>query len=213
MVFHPGGIPRFSSQVAVFPDDKLGVVALANTETSGLAMTQIVDKVMSAVLPVTIPLSTGPSMMPPPPPQDRDAQTIVHTILPLEKYAGIYGSPGYGDLRLCGSAGQLDYCKKVVGDYALVKFALGRKTDSRFQPIAKWDNFRARNVRMEHRSGDSFSAKFETLFPQGYGANTTAFDFDNERHAPPRHHRYLRRGRRCRYWTRFIWDGRSDVGY
>lgn len=90
----------------------------------------------------------------------------------LESFSGTYSNPGYGTVIFCTTQSTSHHCLDV-----LVSFApfIGQTP---FPPelYAAWPRLWSSHVRLTHRSAADFDLQFTSLFPAGYGANTTAFE-------------------------------------
>lgn len=118
LVSHTGGLPGYLSQVALVPEERLGLVVLTNQEEAGAfrAVTQaILDAYLGApVPPVDWPVAFRKQA-------DAEAQRAAASVaraaaarsatgrpsLPLSAYAGRYRDPWYGDATIAEDAGRL----------------------------------------------------------------------------------------------------------
>lgn len=174
------GLPEFLTYVGFLPWDGVGVFAFVNNGQAGdapdLIGTRLIESalglehrqssklaeqphtassslVVASALPSDIPL-----MSQPPPP------------LPLENYTGTYFNPGYGAFTLCSEISTSNYCSQVLTTF------LSIRPPNRLPGLyASWSRFWTKHVRLTHQSGHGFGFETFTLFPEGYGRNTTAF--------------------------------------
>lgn len=90
----------------------------------------------------------------------------------LDAYTGEYTAVGYKPIVLCSSKSRSGYCKGVLADFSSVdSFAA--------VPVSLYSTYKSvwtTHVRLEHFSGEVFNITFTSLFPQGYGRNTSAFE-------------------------------------
>ncbi len=116
---------------------------------------------------------------------DQQSHTAsAHEPLPLalDVYAGTYADPlgAYGNITLCAPARASptsSYCARVLADFALVD---REETARRSAPpsfFAAWPRVWSSHVRLRHAAGSSFALALPRLFPQGFGRNTTPFEF------------------------------------
>ncbi|RDX43399.1 beta-lactamase/transpeptidase-like protein [Lentinus brumalis] len=184
VVWHFGAIPGFSLLVAFLPADNLGAVLLANMDEKQDDNMRMLYRVIDEALGLSH--DEEPTVSPVRP------ETAAHTedglihaleILPvealllnLEAYTGTYEDCAYGALTLCGPSSTSEYCSQVLADFAAVDTAQ-HIPPSEHGLIAAWDRAWSTHVRLRHTSGNSFVATFPRLFPQGYGRNTTPFEF------------------------------------
>lgn len=103
----------------------------------------------------------------------KDSSTSAAEPLPanLEAFSGTYTNPGYGTVSLCTTESTSRYCRDV-----LTSFAPFIKKPSPPELYAAWQRVLSTHVRLTHRSAAEFSVQVTSLFPEGYGANKTAFE-------------------------------------
>jgi hypothetical protein len=98
-------------------------------------------------------------------------------------FAGVYFDPGYGNITLCPFADPSAACRTVLDDF----MALRSKLDtSQLYGYYNWPKMWASYIVLTPRSNSasgsvsnmSFDVEPTTIFPYGYGANTTAFEED-----------------------------------
>ncbi|KAI0669584.1 hypothetical protein C8Q78DRAFT_187113 [Trametes maxima] len=92
--------------------------------------------------------------------------------LNLEAYTGSYTSRGHGTVTLCSPQSASHYCTGVLADFS----ALDDLKDSPSGLYSAFKSVLSTHMRLRHRSGDTFTGEFTTLYPHGYGRNTTAFE-------------------------------------
>jgi hypothetical protein len=91
-------------------------------------------------------------------------------------YAGIYTNPGYGTLILCSSARPSSACKPVLAGFAALTPNNTLPTGQMFGYFTRVKVW-ASQVRLVGKgSPTAFAFTGTTLFPAGYGANTSAFE-------------------------------------
>ncbi len=129
LVSHTGGLPGYVSRVAMLPDRKLGVAVLTNAE-SGAAFDAIAWTVLDYYLGVpaydwlgsfsrlTARVDSMQAAAVQHTAESRDS--LSHPSLPLERYAGRYQDPWYGDVTLSLEQGHLvmtfSHTPSLVGD-------------------------------------------------------------------------------------------------
>jgi hypothetical protein len=117
MVTHTGGLPGYLSRVTLIPELKLGVAVLTNMESGG-AFSSVVYRVLDHYLGVpefdwlagfAWQEARAESLQID---ADRVAaisrDSVSRPSLPLEKYAGTYRDPWYGDLRISKTGERLE---------------------------------------------------------------------------------------------------------
>ncbi|RPD57950.1 beta-lactamase/transpeptidase-like protein [Lentinus tigrinus ALCF2SS1-6] len=178
VVWHFGAIPGFSLLVAFLPSDNLGTVLLANMDEKQddnmRILCRVIDEALAlphdedSVVQVLKPHAKGETTP--------DSTHAVEALpLDLEAYAGTYEDPAYGELTLCAPSNISEPCSQILADFAAVDAA--QHIPSHLQLFAAWDRVWSSHVRLRHTSGNSFAVTFPHLFPQGYGRNTTPFEF------------------------------------
>ena len=117
---------------------------------------------------------------------DYQSNATRHAPLPLalslDAYAGTYADPlgAYGNITLCAPTrtsptSTSAYCAHVLADFALVD----ESTPPSASPslFAAWPRVWSSHVRLRHTEGNSFALTLPRLFPEGFGRNTTPFEF------------------------------------
>ncbi|KAH7927509.1 beta-lactamase/transpeptidase-like protein [Leucogyrophana mollusca] len=178
MVSHPGDLPGFSSQVAFFPQDQLGIVILVNADSKRDSVTQITDKVLNDVLALNVPVDIMPKGEDSRSKRPETPQTTNLPPIPLQKYAGMYSSPGYQNLTFCDPSSQLPYCKRILGNYARIDPTTRSQDITKSHLVSTWPGCWTREVHFEHREDNLFRGEFARWLSYGYGANATAFQVE-----------------------------------
>ena len=102
----------------------------------------------------------------------------------LESFSGTYANPGYGTVIFCTAQSTSHHCLDVLASFAPF---IGQTPFPSPIPVpapaptapelyAAWPRLWSSHVRVTHRSAADFDFQFTSLFPNGYGANTTAFE-------------------------------------
>ncbi|KAM5537978.1 hypothetical protein V8D89_008454 [Ganoderma adspersum] len=206
VVWHFGAIPGFSTLVAFLPKDNLGVVLLANMDEKQddnmSILFRVIDEALGLPQPGLFPLSScarcscPSSLIRPPhrvadPPlkiktgtrTDHHSHTTGHVPLPLalslDAYAGTYADPldAYGNITLCAPtrASPSAYCARVLADFAPIEETA--PPSASLNLFAAWPRVWSSHVRLRHTEGSSFALTLPRLFPEGFGRNTTPFEF------------------------------------
>jgi hypothetical protein len=95
--------------------------------------------------------------------------------LALEEFSGIYTNPGYGAFTFCSPSNSSPYCQKVIADFTAVDTAQSSALSSP-QLLAAWPRIWASHIRAVHHSGNKFLVQLTSLFPEGYGRDSTPFE-------------------------------------
>ena len=101
--------------------------------------------------------------------------------LNLAAYAGTYEDAAYGSVTLCAPSSTSAHCLGVLEDFAPIDGGnnASLSTDAELRPtlLAAFPRVWSTHLRLRHTSGDSFAAVFPALFPNGYGKDTSPFEF------------------------------------
>ncbi|KZT05037.1 beta-lactamase/transpeptidase-like protein [Laetiporus sulphureus 93-53] len=178
IVSHTGGVPGISTRVAFLPSDGLGLVLLANADEKASANEAIMYRVVEDVLGlrrVDRPLAHDSSSLA----DEEQSRSIEHErasgireppSLDLEKYTGTYSNLGYGAFTLCSPESTSHYCTEVLADFAPFR------SPNEQALYASWPRIWSTHLRSVPKEGETFDFQFTTLFPRGYGLNSTAFE-------------------------------------
>lgn len=97
--------------------------------------------------------------------------------LDLEKYAGPYSDPGYGELMLCSWASDTSHCQQVLHDFAPFDSPQSDAT----MLYAVHSSVVSTHLRLRYISSDFFRLEYTYLFPNGYGRDTSPFEWQDPR--------------------------------
>ncbi|KAG1735692.1 beta-lactamase/transpeptidase-like protein [Suillus paluster] len=100
---------------------------------------------------------------------------VVGLQLAVEAFSGTYANPGYGVLSFCSPSSSSSYCRDVISDFTAVDAAQSSAPNSP-QLLAAWPRVWASHIRAVHQSGNTFSVQYTSLFPEGYGRDSTPFE-------------------------------------
>jgi len=182
--------------VSFLPDDDVGVVVFANVAEAPL--TNISNRIIDAALHLRSELSPPmfvfhyydlflhltllacassipekKAVTPPP-------ENIIGLELALEEFSGTYTNPGYGTFTFCDPSSSSLYCQQVITDFAIVDAAQPNAPSSP-QLLTAWPRFWGSHTRAVHQSGNKFLFYCTTLFPEGYGRDSTPFEMETLR--------------------------------
>jgi hypothetical protein len=168
VVWHNGGLPGVSSLIAVLPDDDAAIIQLANADSKDDLDNEISRRIMASLFgidadPSHATLSNKDNCL---------AETYDdNEDVPLDAFAGNYFDPGYGALSLCAPSSATPACRALLDDF--------RAVDGAFSPrtlYASTNSLWISHIRFPRRDNTTFGIISTTLFPDGYGANTTSFE-------------------------------------
>jgi hypothetical protein len=102
----------------------------------------------------------------------------------LDLFAGVYSDPGYGNITLCPFVHPSATCRTVLDEFTIVQ---GELDTTQLYGYYNWPKMWAKYIiltpQSEPKSGAASSLTFyadtTTIFPHGYGANTTVFQEDS----------------------------------
>jgi hypothetical protein len=100
------------------------------------------------------------------------ASDVVLNAGDLDTFAGTYGDPGYGSLVLCSSHRPSSRCETVLSNFT----KLDGSPNNTVYGYYKSPVMVAKEIRLVALNTNVFSYQATTLFPDGYGSNTTAFE-------------------------------------
>lgn len=161
-----------SAVVAAALEDGVGVIVLANADAKQPYMTDIIGLVAEKAFELgtgvspsantsTLRRRTGVS--------PREESTAAPGILDL---AGIYFNAGYGTAELCSVRSSSSSCQSVLADLRSVDKSLSSNSTDLF---ASWITTFTSHVRLTHANDSQFILSSGSIYPEGYGKNTTPF--------------------------------------
>ena len=179
IISHDGGLPGISAVTAFLPTVDLGIAILANSD----AKNDVLDKLVGHIMEVTLKMDVQPFEA-----MDMTAQAVQTPALSpelltldLERYAGPYSDPGYGELILCSRASDAPQCQQVLHDFA----SFDNPQSDASLLYAVHSSVVSTHLRLRHTSGDSFKLEYTYLFPNGYGRDTSPFEWQDPRQDYP----------------------------
>lgn len=177
---HYGGVPGVSALVAAAPDDGIGFIALANADAKQLSMTNIAllaakkalgsetgNHTSSSPTNASTPLRANPRR------HIRVASQVESTAAPPSlDIAGTYFNAGYGTAVLCGVRSSSSSCQNVLDDFRSVDKSLSSNSTDLF---VSWITTFGSHVRFTHLNDTQYIISAGTIYPEGYGKNSTPF--------------------------------------
>ncbi|KAG2030659.1 beta-lactamase/transpeptidase-like protein, partial [Suillus americanus] len=175
IVYHTGSLPGFSTLASFLPNDDVGVVVFANGGDKATPVMDIFNRIVDAALKLrskpSLPIKPNTSEKKPTAPLN---ENVVDLELGLEEFTGTYANPGYGAITFCSPSGSSSYCQDVISDFTAVDGKSGAPES--VQLFAAWPRIWSSHIRGVHRSGSTFVVQYTSLFPEGYGRDTTPFE-------------------------------------
>jgi hypothetical protein len=95
-----------------------------------------------------------------------------------EPYVGTYHNLDYGNITICPLVNPSTACRKVLDDFASIQDQVELDTWKLYGYYGwpkLWAKYIALTLQLISPSKTTFRFDTTTIFPQGYGANTTAF--------------------------------------
>jgi hypothetical protein len=176
IVYHTGSVPGFSTLASFLPNDDVGVVVFANGGDKAKPVMNIFNRIVDAALN----LRSKPSPPIEPNASEKKPVTPAHENvtgleLAIEKFSGTYVNAGYGPITFCSPSVNSPYCQNVISDFAAVDAGKSGAPQS-VQLLAAWPRIWASHIRGVHLSGNTFNVQYTSLYPEGYGRDTTPFE-------------------------------------
>ncbi|KAG8221711.1 beta-lactamase/transpeptidase-like protein [Butyriboletus roseoflavus] len=172
VVYHTGSVPGLSTLVSFLPSDEIGIALFANGENKAEPVMLFLNRILDSALHLTSSLT--PTSSP-----SRNAMTTEPTAqnlsLSLDAFAGTFANPGYGSFTLCSPSSTSSYCVTVQSNFTIVDSVQGNAGNSE-DLLAEWPRVWSSHVRMRHQQGSVFQIHLTSLYPNGYGKDTTPFE-------------------------------------
>ena len=188
-----------SAVVSALVSDGIGIVALANADGMQPALVEITFAIARKLLGLDElqPDSSRPQRHP-----AHNASTATISLRvsdtrngrgttssrPLLRQsvdlAGAYHGVGYGPIELCSSSSQSDACRHVLHDFGLIDEASSTQPSMTHEDalFASWPSVFTTHARfvpidedLTSTAGRRYLVDFGTLYPTGYGRDTTPF--------------------------------------
>ncbi|KAA1476004.1 beta-lactamase/transpeptidase-like protein [Dentipellis sp. KUC8613] len=185
IIEHSGGIPGISTLVTFLPAEGLGFVILTNADTKSFTYNDLPQRIVRDVFGHSehkpedlVPQRAPHTTSSPESSQLYPTRNRQDSHIPLDAYAGTYGNAGYGSLTLCAPSSTSAPCAKVLAEFDAIDAAGGwsARFNGSAQLFASWERLWSSHLRLVHLSGNKFAMFPTSLFPQGYGRDTTPFE-------------------------------------
>ena len=168
-----------STFVAAALEDGVGIVALTNAGSKAEAIQDIIAKVVEQALGSSN--SSSPSNSSP-------ANTVTRrSNPPLPRHAGVtprtdgvdltgtYYNAGYGTGVLCSVHSTSPSCKSVLDAFRSIDPSSLSPTSTSTDLFASWVTLISTHIRFTYTNSSRYLISAGSIYPQGYGKNTTAF--------------------------------------
>jgi hypothetical protein len=167
-----------STIVAAALEDGTGIVALTNADTKADPILDIILK--AAEQAFGSPNSSSPSNSPP--------ATTTATRRSNPRHAGVtpranngvdltgtYYNAGYGTGVLCSVHSTSPSCKSVLDAFRSIDPSSLSPTSTSTDLFASWVTLFSTHIRFTYTNSSNYLISAGSIYPQGYGKNTTAF--------------------------------------
>jgi hypothetical protein len=169
-----------STNIALSLSDGIGVIALANADDKDSPISDIIVAVAQKAFNITTSSASPTDGAPASPPTKRGwiadvtARSNTTSALSPLSLEGTYYDAGYGSVLLCSVLSSSPSCQGVLADFHSVDKSLSPNSTDLFIP---WDGVWERHIRFIRTNGSQFSYSISvgTIYPQGYGKNSTPF--------------------------------------
>ena len=170
-----------STIVAAALEDGIGMVALTNADTKEDAILDIVLKASEQLFGSLN--SSSPSTPPPATAVTRRSSSLSSrragvTVTPRGgddvDLTGTYYNAGYGTGVLCSVHSSSPACKSVLDAFHSIDLSLSPNSTST-DLFASWATLFSTHIRFAHTNDCQYLIYAGSIYPQGYGENTTAF--------------------------------------
>lgn len=190
IISHSGRMPAHLSEVLFLPSVGVGVIALSNADQPQDAYYKVAYRLIEDVLKLAHIVDPDETPFLGNITTQDDAQsegsTTITLSTTLSRYAGTYKNPAYGNFTLCAPTSRSKYCSRVLAEFA----ACGERGE---HPAlyAAYPKFMSSHIRLTpdplprvrsatepaatHENIDTWELEFVSLFPQGYGKDSTPF--------------------------------------
>ena len=165
-----------STAIAAALEDGIGIIVLVNADAKAESITNITIKAAEKAF------ASGVSSSSPPAnkttvarrskvPRSAGVMARVDDGAPDVDLTGTYYNAGYGACVLCSVQSSFQPCESVLDAFRSIDLTLSTSTDL----FASWDKVFSTHLRFTYTNDSKYSVSAGSIYPQGYGKNTTAF--------------------------------------
>ena len=171
-IWNTGSAAGVSTFVGIAPEDGIAIIALTNADDKGDSISDIVGKIAEKAF--------GSENSSPATVRRRSNQlTPRHAGLtargddgpPNADLTGTYCNAGYGTGVLCSVHSSSPSCKSVLDAFRSIDPSLLTSTDL----FASWITLASTYIRFTYTNDGKYLISAGSIYPQGYGKNTTSF--------------------------------------
>ena len=170
-----------STTIAVAREDGVAIVVLANTDSSDVPISDILNAAAAKAFGPT-DSSSSPATVSrrstPPPNADMmaraDDDSTGASPSEVDMLTGTYYNPGYGTGVLCSVRSTSSPCKSVLAAFYAIDPSLSANSTSA-DLFASWITVLSTHVRFTYTNAGQYLLSIGSIYPEGYGKNTTPF--------------------------------------
>jgi hypothetical protein len=167
-----------STLIVAAPEDGIGIVVLVNADSKASSIGNIILGVAEKVFGAENSSNFQPA----------DDSITSRSILPRHSsvtsradsaetppyldLAGTYHSTGYGTLVLCSVHSTSSSCRGVLDDFRAVNESISPNS---YDLFASFNTVWSKHAHFTHTNASNYLMSLGTIYPEGYGKNSTAF--------------------------------------
>ena len=164
-----------STLIGAAPEDGIGIVVLTNADDKAGPIGNIVLKAAEKAFGSVNSSSPSPATVKrrsnQPIPRHAGVTAHVDDGPPHVDLTGSYYNAGYGTVVLCSVQSSSASCKSVLDAFRSIDPSLSTSTDL----FASWVTLFSTHLRFTYTNNGKYSISAGSIYPQGYGKNTTSF--------------------------------------
>jgi hypothetical protein len=173
---HDGVAPGVSTAIAAAPEDGIRIIVLVNADSKAEAIINIILKAAekafgSDASSVSAPANQTTVACRSKLPRSPSVTARADDGAPYVDLTGTYYNAGYGTCALCSAQSSFPPCESVLDAFRSIDPSLSTSGDL----FASWDKLLSTHLRFTYTNDSKYSVSVGSIYPQGYGKNTTSF--------------------------------------
>jgi len=168
-----------STAIGAALEDGIGIIVLTNADSMAEPISNIILKAAEKAFKSGNSSSSSPAdhsttatrRSNPPVPRHAGVTARVDDGPPHVDLTGAYYNAGYGTGVLCSVRSSSPSCESVLDAFRSIDPSLSTSTDL----FASWVTLLSTHLRLTYTSDSKYLISTGSIYPQGYGKNTTAF--------------------------------------
>jgi hypothetical protein len=164
-----------STAIGAALEDGIGIIVLTNADSMAEPISNIIlraaEKAFGLENSSSSSSTTATRRSKLPVPRHAGVTARVYDGLPHIDLTGTYYNAGYGTGVLCSVHSSSPSCKSVLDAFRSIDPSLSTSTDL----FASWETLLSTHLRFTHTNDSKYLISAGSIYPQGYGKNTTAF--------------------------------------